>query len=88
MSDAPQGLTDIYAGWAMHQAQFVEVLGGLTDAQLQLRPGLEPQHWAIWQLASNMCGGRAYWFHDVLGEGPDEVRDMFRVAARPCPTCH
>ena len=81
----PPGLTDIYAGWAMHQAQFVEVLGRLTNAQLELRPGPEPQRWAIWQLASNMCGGRAYWFHDVLGEGSAEVRDMFRVASTTVP---
>ena len=41
--------------------------------------------WAIWQLASNIAGGRAYWFHDVLGEGPDALRDMFRVASTTVP---
>ena len=81
MTDGPSGLTDIYAGWARHQAQFVDVPGSLDDTQLALRPGLEPHHWAIWQLASNMCGGRAHWFHDVLGKGPDQVRDMLRLAS-------
>ena len=81
MTDGPPGLTDIYAGWARHQAQFVDVPGSLDDTQLALRPGLEPHHWAIWQLASNMCGGRAHWFHDVLGKGPDQVRDMLRLAS-------
>src|SRR4029079_2913919 len=74
-----------YAGWAMHQAQMVEILGGLDDAQLALRPATEPHHWAIWQLASNMAGGRAYWFHEVLGEGPDSVREMFRVTSTTVP---
>jgi hypothetical protein len=23
----------------------------------------------IWQLANHIAGSRAYWFHDVLGEG-------------------
>ena len=51
----------------------MHVLGGRsTDAQLALRPDSSHTMWAIWQLASNMAGGRAYWFHDMLGEGPDE----------------
>ncbi len=85
MTAAPPGLTDIYAGWTAHQAKFVEVLGSLDDAQLALRPGLERQHWAIWQLASNMCGGRAYWFHWVLGEGSAAISDMFRVSSTTVP---
>ena len=82
---SPAGLADIYDGWAKHQRDLVELLGGLSDEQLALRPATEPQHWAIWQLASNMCGGRAYWFHDVLGEGSDDVRDMFRVETTTVP---
>src|SRR3954462_2268519 len=82
---APAGLTDTYAGWADHQTRLVGLLGRLTDDQLTLRPSNEPEHWAIWQLASNMAGGRAYWFHDVLGEGTAEVRDMFHVASTTVP---
>lgn len=85
MIASPQGLVDIYAGWADHQTIMVDVLGRLDDAQLALRPSREPQHWAIWQLASNMAGGRAYWFHSVLSEGPAAVRDMFRVASTTVP---
>jgi uncharacterized damage-inducible protein DinB len=80
---APPGLTDTYAGWARDHQELLDVLRPLPDAQLALRPS--PEHWAIWQLASNMAGGRAYWFHDVLGEGPDEVRDLFRVASTTVP---
>lgn len=50
---------------------------------MRLRPG--PGHWAVWQLASNMAGGRAYWFHEILGEGDPTVRDMFRVASTTVP---
>jgi uncharacterized damage-inducible protein DinB len=81
----PPGLVDIYAGWARIQENLVRVLGPLEDAQLALRPTTEPQHWAIWQLASNMAGGRAYWFHSVLGEGEPAIRDMFRVAQTTVP---
>jgi uncharacterized damage-inducible protein DinB len=82
---APAGLTDIYSGWAEQHAKLVDLLGRLIDEHLALRPSTEPEHWAIWQLASNMAGGRAYWFHDVLGEGTAEVRDMFRVASTTVP---
>jgi len=81
----PPGLTDIYEGWARHQRELVELLGALTAEQLALRPATEPHHWAIWQLASNMAGGRAYWFHSVLGEGLPAVRDMFRVSQTTVP---
>ncbi len=85
MNGAPAGLVDLYDGWARIQSNLVRVLGPLDDEQLALRPATEPNHWAIWQLASNMAGGRAYWFHDVLGEGPAAVRDMFLVASTTVP---
>jgi uncharacterized damage-inducible protein DinB len=79
----PAALTVFYRGWADHQARLLDVIRPLTDEQMQLRPS--PDHWAIWQLAANMAGGRAYWFHDVLGEGDPAVRDRFRVAATTVP---
>ena len=83
MERSPAGLVDIYAGWAFHQAEFIRVLSPLDAAHLSLRES--PEHWAIWQLASNIAGGRAYWFHDVLGEGTADLRDMFRVASTTVP---
>ena len=79
----PAALAAIYGGWADHQARLLDVIGPLTDEQMRLRPA--PKDWAIWQLAANMAGGRAYWFHDILGEGEPAVRDMFRVAATTVP---
>ncbi len=76
-------LTTFYNGWARHQERLLEVIGPLSDEQMQLRP--DPTHWALWQLAANMVGGRAYWFHDVLGEGNAVVRDMFRVTSTTVP---
>ena len=82
-SSAPAGLTAIYEGWAEHQRQLLGVIGPLNDEQLLLRPAAG--QWAVWQLASNMAGGRAYWFHDILGEGEAAVRDMFRVEQSTVP---
>lgn len=79
----PAALTVFYRGWASHQARILDVIGPLTDEQMRLRPA--PGQWAVWQLAANMAGGRAYWFHDVLGEGDPAARDRFRVAATTVP---
>jgi uncharacterized damage-inducible protein DinB len=80
---APDGLAAFYQGWADHQARLLDCLRPLTDDQVRLRPG--PDRWAVWQLASNMAGGRAHWFHEVLGEGDASVRDRFRVASTTVP---
>jgi uncharacterized damage-inducible protein DinB len=85
MTASPPGLADIYAGWERLNREIIDVLADLTADQLALRPATEPHHWAIWQLASNMAGGRAYWFHSVIGEGEPAIRDMFRVSQTTVP---
>lgn len=63
---APPELKAFYEGWAERQRQILDSIRPLTLEQVQLRPG--PGEWAIWELASNMCGGRLYWFCFMLGE--------------------
>jgi uncharacterized damage-inducible protein DinB len=70
-------------GWANYQRLLVDALRDLTAEQVGLRAA--PHHWAIWQLAGHMAGSRAYWFHDVLGEGDAAVRDLFRVGSTTVP---
>jgi uncharacterized damage-inducible protein DinB len=77
------GLQPFYEGWAEHQRLFLAAIRDLTPGQLALRTA--PNLWAVWQLASHMAGARAYWFHDVLGEGDPAIRDMFRVARTTVP---
>ena len=72
-----------YEGWAEYQRRLLDVIRPLTDEQVKLRP--VPEHYAIWQLASNMVGGRVHWFHDVLGEGDPALRQVFRVATMTVP---
>jgi uncharacterized damage-inducible protein DinB len=64
-------------GWAEYQRLLLEAIGPLTAEQLSSRTA--PFQWAVWQLAAHMASSRAYWFHDVLGEGDAAVREMFRV---------
>ena len=79
-------LQPFYEGWEFHQRLLLAAIGDLSQEQLALRT--VPDEMAIWQIASHMAGSRAYWFHDMLGEGDPAVRDMFRVASttetRPC----
>ena len=76
-------LQPFYEGWATHQRLLLAAIADLDREQLALRPA--PDQMAIWQLASHMAGSRAYWIHDVLGEGDPAIRDMFRVASTTVP---
>jgi uncharacterized damage-inducible protein DinB len=76
-------LRPVSEGWAKHQALVIDTLRGLTPGQLDLRTA--PHQWAIWQLAAHVAGSRAYWFHDVLGEGDPATRDLFRVDRTTVP---
>jgi len=80
---ADPGFRAVIDGWHAHQEQLLACLRPLTAEQLALRPS--PDHWAIWQLASNMAGARAHWFHEVLGEGDPSIRDGFRVGSTTVP---
>jgi uncharacterized damage-inducible protein DinB len=72
-----------YDGWANYERLLLTAIRGLTPEQLALRPA--PRLWAVWQLAGHVAGSRAYWFHDVLGEGEPAIRDMFRVTSTTVP---
>jgi uncharacterized damage-inducible protein DinB len=83
MSHSAPALETFYQGWAHHQQLLLAAIGHLEPEQLALRPA--PREWAIWQIASHMAGNRAYWFHDVLGEGDPAIREMFRVESTTVP---
>jgi uncharacterized damage-inducible protein DinB len=83
VSSADPALEAFHEGWANHQLLLLSALRGLTPEQLGVRTA--PHMWAVWQLASHLAGSRAYWFHDVLGEGDAAVRDMFRVERTTVP---
>ena len=83
MTDAARILEPFAEGWAGYQRLLLGAIGSLTPDQLSSRTA--PFQWTVWQLAAHMAGSRAYWFHDVLGEGDDAVRDMFRVESTTVP---
>jgi uncharacterized damage-inducible protein DinB len=55
-----------YAGWDTYNERIVEVVRGLSDEQLQVRPA--PERWPIWATVGHTAGVRVYWLCGVLGE--------------------
>jgi uncharacterized damage-inducible protein DinB len=83
MTDAARVLVPFVKGWAGYQRLLLDSIGSLDAEQLSSRTA--PFQWAVWQLASHMAGSRAYWFHDILGEGDPAVSEMFRVETSTVP---
>jgi uncharacterized damage-inducible protein DinB len=83
VSATATGMQTFYDGWASYQRLVLAAIRELTSAQLALRTA--SHQWAVWQLAGHVAGSRAYWFHDVLGEGDAATRDLFRVASSTVP---
>ena len=79
----PSELRPFYEGWARHQALVIDAIRGLTHEELALRAA--PDTWSIWQLAGHVARSRAFWFHDMLGEGDPSTRHLFRVDSTTVP---
>jgi uncharacterized damage-inducible protein DinB len=80
---AAEEMKAFYDGWADQQERLIESIRPLSPGQMELRAA--PGEWAIWQLASNMAGGRSYWFCRMLGEDDRGLSDMFRVGRTTVP---
>ena len=64
-------LTTFYTSWKAYQDHIKESLAPLTGEQLALRAA--PHLRSIEELARHIIGMRAGWFHNILGEGDDEL---------------
>ncbi len=69
--NAPTSLTLFYAGWELHQQRLTQAITQLTPEQLLLRAA--PDMLSVGVLAAHIAGARAFWFHEIMGEGPAEV---------------
>jgi uncharacterized damage-inducible protein DinB len=83
MTDAARILDPFVEGWAEYQRLLLGAIRPLDADQLSSRTA--PFQWTVWQLASHMAGSRAYWFHNVLGEGDEVVGNMFAVESTTVP---
>jgi uncharacterized damage-inducible protein DinB len=83
VTDAARALEPFVEGWLGYQRLLLDTIRPLSPEQLATRTA--PFQWAVWQLAAHVAGARAFWFHDVLGEGDRTVREMFRVPRTTVP---
>jgi uncharacterized damage-inducible protein DinB len=81
--DRPAVLKPFYEGWADQHRKLIDSIRPLTPEQMQLRPA--PGEWAIWQLASNIAGGRVYWLCSMLGEDDRGLVQALRAGATTGP---
>lgn len=83
VTDAARILAPFVEGWAAYQRLLLDAIRPLDDEQLASKTA--PFQWAVWQLASHIAGSRAYWWHDVLGEGDEATGHMFAVERTTVP---
>jgi len=55
-----------YDRWPQYNRRLTEIVGGMTDEQLAIRPA--PDLWPIWATVGHDAGTRVYWLCRVLGE--------------------
>lgn len=72
MTTGAYPVAPFYSGWPGHNALLVRALAPLTTEQLVIRPDPLPNH--VWQIAAHIATNRVFWFHDVLHEGDDSLR--------------
>lgn len=66
MGDAGRSIRRFYAGWDTYNRRMVEIVAGMSDGQLAIRPA--PQRWPIWATVAHTAAARVYWLCGVLGE--------------------
>jgi uncharacterized damage-inducible protein DinB len=55
-----------YDRWPQYNRRLTEIVGGMTDEQLAIRPS--PERDPIWATVGHTAGVRTYWLCHILGE--------------------
>ena len=81
------GMTDetirpAYSKWPDYNRRLRDVVAGLTDAQLALRPS--PERWPLWATVGHTACQRVFWLCDFVGE-PGAETTPFTDAGHDCP---
>jgi len=76
MSENPQLIQTIYAGWGAYQEAVIRALRPLNAEQLALHAG--PKLRTVDAIARHIIGARARWFYLLMGEGGEEFKSLGR----------
>ena len=71
-----------YSKWPEYNRRLGEVIAGLTEAQLALRPS--PERWPLWATVGHAACQRVFWLCDFAGE-PGAATTRFTDAGHNCP---
>jgi uncharacterized damage-inducible protein DinB len=55
-----------YDRWPQYNRRLTEIVRGMTDEQLAIRPS--PERWPIWATVGHTAAMRPYWLCTVVGE--------------------
>jgi uncharacterized damage-inducible protein DinB len=55
-----------YDRWPQYNRRLTDVIAGLSDDQLAVRP--DPERWPIWATVGHTAGARVYWLCGILHE--------------------
>jgi len=71
-----------FSRWPDYNRRFRDVVAGLTEEQLALRPS--PERWPLWATVGHTACQRVFWLCDFAGE-PGRETTRFTNAAYDCP---
>ena len=71
-----------YSLWPQHNQAIIEVISGLSPAQLSIRPS--PERWPLWATVGHLACQRVFWLGDFAGV-PGKEETPFTNAAFNCP---
>ena len=71
-----------YSSWPQYNQRLRDVVAGLTDEQLALRPTAD--RWPIWATIGHTACQRVFWLCDFAGE-PGAEKTRFTDAGHNCP---
>src|SRR5947209_19504114 len=67
-------LTTFYKGWDVYQQELSKAIAPLSPEQIALRP--TPHLRSILEIATHIIAVRARWFHNLMGEGNEEIASI------------
>lgn len=70
----PVTIATAYPGWEVYQQHLIAAVAPLTTEQLNTR--LAPHLRSVMELAAHIISARVWWFHVVMGEGPESLKPM------------
>jgi len=70
-------LTTFYKGWQAYQDKLIQAIAPLTPDRLALQ--VAPHLRSLGVIAAHIISARAYWFHDMIGEGGADIAALVDI---------